>query len=43
MKTYETEHLLLRAFTENDLDDDYAIVRDFENIQYLLMDAQTKE
>ena len=43
MKTYETEHLILRALAESDLDDNYAIMRDYENIRYLLTDAQSKE
>ena len=43
MKVYETEHLILRAIIESDLDDNYLIMGDFENIKYLLTDAQTKE
>jgi len=43
MKTYETEHFILRAPAESDLEDNYAIMRDYDNIKYLLTDAQSRE
>jgi len=42
MKTYETEHLLLRPITESDLDDNYEIMKDADDIRYLLTDAPGK-
>ena len=43
METCETEHFILRAPSESDLDDNYAMMRAYENIRYLLTDAQSKE